>query len=118
MLPLGKQKRDRRRLGRPRNPNKAPTDTSVRMRKSTIDKLDQAIPYHRMPIDEKIDHLIKEVLSLRKKVGSQPYRIDQPIERYPTQLEWITGFQESNTKVETKYFAKDPAEDGIIIEHD
>ena len=60
-------KRDRRKLGRPRHPSMAPTDTALRTRKTTLDELDKLVQIPRMPLSMKLEHLIAEVKQLRKK---------------------------------------------------
>lgn len=65
-VPTGK--RDRRRLGRPQNPNRAPADTAVRIRKTALDEIDRLVNIPRMPLGLKIESLIAEVKNLRKKV--------------------------------------------------
>jgi hypothetical protein len=70
-------KRDRRRMGRPKNPNIPPADTTLKVRKSTLDELDQIVNYPRMPLGRKLESLIAEVKMYRKKLEGQSL-VSQP----------------------------------------
>ena len=62
-------KRDRRRMGRPRNMNRPPTDAALRTTKKTLDELDRLVQYPRMPLGMKLETLIAEIKNHRKNVG-------------------------------------------------
>lgn len=58
-------------MGRPKNPNIPPADTTLKVRKSTLDELDKIVNYQHMPLGRKLESLIAEVKMHRKNLGSQ-----------------------------------------------
>ncbi len=71
MITPARSKRDRRKMGRPKNPNIPPADTTLKVRKSTLYELDKIINYPLMPLGRKLESLIAEVKIYRKNLGSQ-----------------------------------------------
>jgi hypothetical protein len=71
---------DRRRTGRPRNPNREPCNAHIATHKEVVDELDRLVVFQRMPLGQKLEHLILEVKQYRKNlVGQSP--ISQPMQQ-------------------------------------
>lgn len=62
---------NRRRYGRPRNPNSPPSNAHLATRKEVLDELDRLVNYSRMPLGKKLESLIAEVKMHRKNLVGQ-----------------------------------------------
>ena len=89
----------RRKQGRHGNRYIRPADTTVKIRKDVLDKIDLFVDIPRMPLGAKIESLLRMCMTYRKNsVGSnQPLNENLPIQ---TQLVNTTYFEDTNEPIE------------------
>lgn len=107
---------DRRKAGRPRNVNRPPSNAHIATTKETINELDRLVNFQKMPIGQKLEHLIREIQYHRKNlVGQQP--ISQPNGLISHTMNTM-NINESSEECFDRELAELREENGIVVETD
>ena len=109
---------DRRKAGRPRNVNRPPSNAHIATTKETINELDRLVNFQKMPIGQKLEHLIREIQYNRKNWVGQ-LQISQPNELSVCNNVYNNSTNELSVEEYNrvwKEFDNDPSEEGIIQE--